>query len=320
MRTDLLIHLSVCLFLIMHNLISGNQICSKLEFVQGSKKIVTVEGSVVNLTFYLDTKQCSTNQTRYDIKVSRENNGRHTDICKIILDKTCTVSRYSVGCSCLAPLGPMLFSRNVTSDDNNTVYVWKWGGFSPGEERRITFETTSAAAKTDRVQGIESKNDNSMVVVISTTGACLVVITAVVITFIACCRRVAERGFDETRVRHGGNKGIIVSYTPDTPPTGKTVGDPGRDTYEEIEDAPKPHGRCRVSLRTGVSLPPIPVSHLYVETPCSTPGSQREIQEHSVEYLHPLVVAGTRAEEMAEFRVVSCAQSQAHYRPLSSSM
>ncbi|PVD26980.1 hypothetical protein C0Q70_12129 [Pomacea canaliculata] len=229
----------------------------------------------------------------------------------------------------------MLFSKNVTSDDNNTVYVWKWGDFSPGEERRITFETTSAAAKTDRVQGIESKNDNSMVVVISTTGACLVVITAVVITFIACCRR-AERGFDETRVRHGGNKGIIVSYTQDTPPTGKTVGDPARDTYEEIEDAPKPHGRCRgfelissmsvvcdvgaVSLRTGVSLPPIPVSHLYVETPCSTPGSQREIQEHSVEYLHPLVAAGTRTEEMAEFRVVSCAQSQAHYRPLSSSM
>ncbi|PVD26976.1 hypothetical protein C0Q70_12125 [Pomacea canaliculata] len=331
MKSNLLVHLSLPLFFLMHNLICDNQTCSKLEFMQMQEKIVAFEGSPVSLMFYLDTKQCS-NKTNYTIKVSRDDNGWHTDICIITLDDKCTVSRHSSDCSCLSHLGPMLFSKNVTSDDN-TVYVWRWGEkLRPFKnEKRIKFEVASeppgrgqndegGGAKASHVKGAESKNDKSMVVIISTTTAvCLVVIATVVITAIACRRR-ARRGFDGTRLRHGHHKALMVSYTRDTPLATKTLVDPARDTYEEIEDAPKPPGRCRVSLRTGVSLPPIPVSHLYVETPCSTPGSQREIQEHSVEYLHPLVVAGTRAEEMAEFRVVSCAQSQAHYRPLSSSM
>lgn len=111
--------------------------------MQMPEKIVAFEGSPVSLTFYLDTKQCS-NKTNYTIKVSRDDNGRHTDICSITLDDKCTVSRHSSDCSCLSHLGPVLFSKNVTSDDN-TVYVWRWGEkLRPFKnEKRIKFEVAS---------------------------------------------------------------------------------------------------------------------------------------------------------------------------------
>lgn len=71
-----------------------------------------------------------------------------------------------------------------------------------------------------------------------------------------------------------------------------------------------------VSLKNGVSLPPIPDFNLYVETPCSSLDTDHE--ETPVEYLIPLGVSGTRTQETAEYRLVTCPQSLTTWRPLSS--
>ncbi|XP_025100247.1 uncharacterized protein LOC112567701 [Pomacea canaliculata] len=319
MKTDLVIILSLSFLISMQDIISGNQSCSKLEFVQVPEKIVGFEGSPVNLTFYLDSRQCA-NQTGYTIIIARDDN---THICTFRMFNKCEVSITSVGCFCLSHFGPMLFTTNVA----NKTYIWKGSYTNPFEERRVTLRIDSGSAKASHVKGndndndsdndndndTESKNDNSMVVVISTsTAVCLVVIAAVIITAIACRRRV-RRGFDETRLRHGHHKARMVSYTTDTPLPTKTLGDPATDIYDEIGAVPK---RCRVSLKNGVSLPPIPDFNLYVETPCSSLDTDHE--ETPVEYLIPMVVSDTRTQETAEYRLVTCAQSLTTCRPLSS--
>lgn len=73
-----------------------------------------------------------------------------------------------------------------------------------------------------------------------------------------------------------------------------------------------------VSLKNGVSLPPIPDFNLYVETPCSSLDTDHE--ETPVEYLIPLGVSGTRTQETAEYRLVTCPQSLTTWRPLSNSL
>lgn len=102
------------------------------------EKIVGFEGSPVNLTFYLDSRQCP-NQTDYTIIIARDDNGRHTHVCKFHMFNKCEVSRNSVGCFCLSYFGPMLFTTNVT----NKTYIWKWGDTTPLEERRVTLRIDS---------------------------------------------------------------------------------------------------------------------------------------------------------------------------------
>ncbi|XP_025100262.1 uncharacterized protein LOC112567707 [Pomacea canaliculata] len=138
MKTDLVIILSLSFLISMQDIISGNQSCPKLEFVQVPEKIVGFEGSPVNLTFYLDSRQCP-NQTSYTIIISRDDNGRHPNICTFRMFNKCEVSRTSVGCFCLSHFGPMLLTTNLT----NKTYIWKWGDTPPFEERIVTFRTDS---------------------------------------------------------------------------------------------------------------------------------------------------------------------------------
>lgn len=102
------------------------------------------EGSLVNFTFNLDTTHCSPRQTRYIITISRVVNGLHVDVCKFVLTDKCTASTSSVMCFCLSSLGSMLFTKRMSSNDNNTVYIWKWGDIHPDEkEKRVTIEIAS---------------------------------------------------------------------------------------------------------------------------------------------------------------------------------
>lgn len=126
---------------------------SKFDFVQGSERVVTFENSIVvvtsensivNITFQLNTLQCPLNQTHYSIIISRLTNGSHVDVCKIFLTKKCTPSSSSTMCTCMLPQGPMLFSKKVGSEDNNTVYIWKWMDPRLGaQSEQVTFQIYS---------------------------------------------------------------------------------------------------------------------------------------------------------------------------------
>ncbi|XP_025101808.1 uncharacterized protein LOC112568627 [Pomacea canaliculata] len=276
MNTDSLQLLFVILFL----MICGYQTCSKIDFIQGSERVVTSENSIVvvtsensivNITFQLDTLQCPLNQTHYSIIISRLTNGSHVDVCKIFLTQKCTPSSSSTMCTCMSPHGPMLFSKKMGSEDNNTVYIWKWMDTLLGaQSEQVTFQiyrntrqhgpTTTANhtrhddddqhpdAYTSTEETARSDSHPSLTIVFSSffAGVTLLVITAAVTTTCIIIRRVGGRSYGNSQLT-SDKRGSPSTHAP-LEALASDDRDKTTDIYEEIQDSSELHIQHRGTL------------------------------------------------------------------------